>query len=98
MKFGEETVRKAAELARLDLSDEEIRRFAGQLSSIVQYVHKLNELDTTNVEPMSHALDLETPMRDDVARPSPGAPKMLATAPEELYESFKVPQVLGGGH
>jgi aspartyl-tRNA(Asn)/glutamyl-tRNA(Gln) amidotransferase subunit C len=96
--FGPETVTRVADLARLQLTPEETNRFAAQLASVLAYIEKLNELDTTQVEPLTHPLELDTPLRPDVARPSPGAAAMLESAPEHLYDSFKVPQVMGGGH
>jgi aspartyl-tRNA(Asn)/glutamyl-tRNA(Gln) amidotransferase subunit C len=96
--FGEETVRKVAELARLKLSDQEVARFAEQVGDILEYVEKLNALNTDGVEPLTHALDLTTAFRDDQTQESPGAEEMTRLAPESLYENFKVPQVMGGGN
>lgn len=96
-KFGETTLNKVADLARLQLSAAEVEKFSQQLSEILGYIEKLNELDTSKVEPLTHALELSTPLRPDEAKPSSGAETMLSCAPEHLYESFKVPQVMGGG-
>lgn len=95
--FTPEAVRKIADLARIQLTDEESAKFAGQLDQILGYIDKLNTLETSAVEPLLNALDIETPMRVDEIRPSPGAEVMTACAPEPLYEQFKVPQVIGGG-
>ena len=96
--FGEDTVRKVAELARLSLTDAEVKLFAGQLGQVLSYIDKLSAVDTRNVEPLTHPLELETALRDDEPRPSPGAEIMTALAPEHLYENFKIPQVIGGGN
>jgi len=96
IKFSEETVKKVADLARLQLSAEEVTKFTHQVGEILKYIEKLNTLDTTNVEPLSHALDLTSSLRSDEARPSPGADAMTESAPESLYENYKVPQVMGG--
>lgn len=96
MQFTEDDVRKVAALARLELTSEEVTRFAGQLGNILGYIQKLGELDTKNVEPMTTPHKMETPLREDVAQKSPGAEAMLACAPEHLYDNYKVPQVLGG--
>lgn len=95
--LGEETVRKVAELARLQLSDDEVTRFTAQLGQILGYIDKLDSVDTKNVEPLIHAVDLAPALREDEARPSPGAEIMTGLAPEHLYENFKIPQVIGGG-
>ena len=96
MKFDQDTIRKVADLARLELSATEVEKYTGQVASILGYVEKLNELDTTNVEPLTHPLDLTTPLREDrVAKPL-GDESVLASAPDALYDSYKVPQVLGG--
>lgn len=98
MNFSQDTVRKMAELARLQLTEQEVETFTAQVGKVLTYIDKLGELDTTNVEPLTHALELITPTRAaDEARPSPGSAAMLASAPEQLHDSYKVPQVLGGG-
>ena len=97
-EIGAETVRKVAELAKLKLSDEEVARFTEQLATIVQYIDKLATVETSTVEPMTHPLDLPTPTRVDEVLPSPGAAVMLESAPEQMFESYRVPQVLGGSH
>ena len=95
-QFGEETVRKVAELARLRLNDQEVAKFTEQLGNVLGYIEKLAQLDTSKVEPLTHPLELATPMRADEAVASPGAETILSAAPEHLHDSFKVPQVLGG--
>lgn len=94
MRFTEDTVRKVAELARLQLTPEETARFATQLGKVLEYIEKLNALDTSKVEPLTHALDITQPMRADASRPGPGTEAMMEGAPEHAYESYKVPQVL----
>lgn len=99
MSFGKETVRKVAELARMQLTDAETEKFAEQLGQVLKYIETLNEVDTAGVDPMTHALELTTPMRAvDEAWQSPGVTTMLESAPDSLHDSYKVPQVLGGGH
>lgn len=97
-KLDETTLRKVAELARLQLGDAEVKNFTVQVGKVLEYIEKLSAIDTTGVEPLTHALDLVMPTRADETRPSPGTGAILACAPEHLYESFKVPQVMGGGH
>jgi aspartyl-tRNA(Asn)/glutamyl-tRNA(Gln) amidotransferase subunit C len=88
---------KTASLARLHLSETEAQKFAVQVGDILKYVEKLNELDTSTIVPMTHAFEYETPLREDELKKSLGAEKLLHSAPEHLYETYKVPQVLGGG-
>jgi aspartyl-tRNA(Asn)/glutamyl-tRNA(Gln) amidotransferase subunit C len=94
-KFTEADVRKIADLARLELSDQEVTKFASQLGDILGYIQKLNELDTTGVEPMTTPHAFDTPLRDDEVIPSLGPTAMLQSAPDQMYENYKVPQVLG---
>ena len=91
-------VEKIAELARLELTAEEAESFTEQLSSILGYIDKLNELDTTGVEPMSHlTLGNDAPEfaeRDDEVRPSLGATIATENAPDKEAGHFKVPKVI----
>lgn len=96
-KITEEQVRHVAKLARLKLTDEEIHRFAEQMSDILGYVDKLGELDVEGVEPMAHAVDMVNALRVD--EPEPGQPvdEMLKNAPQRYEDYFRVPKVLGDG-
>jgi len=87
-------VEHVALLSRLALSDEEKEMFAGQLSAILKYAEKLNELDTDGVEPTSHVLPLANVMREDEVRPSWPIEKVMANAPDQEDGHFKVPAVL----
>ena len=93
-------VEKIAELARLELTTEETDLFTEQLSSIIGYVEKLNELDTGDVQPMSHCVptggDTEYALRDDQVRPSLGQTLALENAPDTEAGYFRVPRVIGG--
>jgi aspartyl-tRNA(Asn)/glutamyl-tRNA(Gln) amidotransferase subunit C len=93
-------VEKIAELARLELTADETESFTVQLASILNYIDKLNELDTNDVEPMSHcstaAGDLDYARRDDRARPSLGQSLAVENAPDHEAGFFKVPKVIGG--
>ena len=96
MALSLEEVRRIAELARLRLSEEEERTFAGQLSAILDHVRLLEELDVTTVEPMTHALaagDLPA-LRDDVVLPSLGPEAATAAAPAREGTAFKVPRII----
>jgi aspartyl-tRNA(Asn)/glutamyl-tRNA(Gln) amidotransferase subunit C len=88
-------VEKVSLLARLSLSNEELDRMTSQMGGILGYIDLLSELDTEQVEPMAHALDVANVFRDDVARPSLGRAEALANAPNRDDECYLVPAVLG---
>lgn len=88
-------VKHVARLARLAIDDAQLRRLAGQLESILEYVNKLSQVDATHVEPMAHALPLHNVLREDVVEPSLPLEKVLMNAPETDGPFFKVPKVLG---
>lgn len=80
-----------ARLSRLRLGDEEIDRLAGELSSILDHVDKLAEVDIEGVEPTSHVVPLENVLRDDVPRPSLDRDVALSQAPDPFEGAFRVP-------
>jgi aspartyl-tRNA(Asn)/glutamyl-tRNA(Gln) amidotransferase subunit C len=93
-KIDETEVRKVAKLSRLELSDAEVEEFTGQLRAILDYVAKMNELDTEDVEPLAHCLAISNVFRADFVKESLGTEKTLANAPERDGEFFKVPKIL----
>jgi len=93
-KIDEAQVRKVAKLARLELKDAEVGQFSGQLSAILDYVEKMNELDTSAVEPLAHCLPISNVFREDRVTESLGTEKALANAPQTDGEFFKVPKIL----
>ena len=97
MKITEKEVRYVAGLANLSLSQEEILKFAHDLDDILSHMDKLNELDTTGIEPMAQVLfeggDGDA-LREDVERPSLENPVALANAPLSGGGYFKVPRVI----
>lgn len=94
MELSIETVAKVAELARLRLSPDELATFTGQLNSIVEFVAQLQQLDTTNVEPLAHGVEVRNVFRDDVRGPSLPREAALSNAPKRNQENFLVPAVL----
>jgi aspartyl-tRNA(Asn)/glutamyl-tRNA(Gln) amidotransferase subunit C len=96
MALSVEQVRRIAALARLRLEPAEEARLAGELSAILDYVRQLEELDVTDVEPMTHALAAgeETPLRPDEVRPSLPPDVALANAPAREGTCFKVPRII----
>ena len=93
-KIDQNQVRKVAKLSRLELSSEEVEEFAGQLSAILDYMEKMNELDTANVEPLAQCLPITNVLRQDEVKESLGTDKTLANAPQRDGEFFKVPKIL----
>jgi len=83
-----------ARLARLHLSESEKARMQEQLAKILTYVDTLNALDTTNVEPTTHAVPVVNVMRDDELRPCLSQDEMLANAPDRVDEFFRVPRII----
>lgn len=90
-------VRRIGHLSRLNLSDEEVATFARQLSSILEYVAKLNELDVSGVEPTAHPLPIKNVFADDVPHECLPRELALANAPQQVDGFFKVPKVLDTG-
>ncbi len=94
-KITREQVQHVANLARLKLTNEEEEQFTRNLNDIFTFMDKLNELDTTDVPPMSHVLDITNVMRPDITRPSLPREEALLNAPDHQDGQFKVPAVLG---
>jgi aspartyl-tRNA(Asn)/glutamyl-tRNA(Gln) amidotransferase subunit C len=88
-------VEHIAKLARLEFSPDEMEKFTHQMNDILAYIDKLNELDTSNVEPLSHVIELNNVFRDDEVRPSLPAEEALKNAPTRTDTMFKVPKVIG---
>jgi aspartyl-tRNA(Asn)/glutamyl-tRNA(Gln) amidotransferase subunit C len=86
-----EQVLHVAKLARVKLTDDEVERMAGDLSTILEHVERMNELDLDGVEPTSHAVQLENVLRADVPRPSLPREQALANAPDATQTGFRVP-------
>jgi aspartyl-tRNA(Asn)/glutamyl-tRNA(Gln) amidotransferase subunit C len=86
-----EQVLHVARLARLRLSDEEVGRMGEELSTILDHIEKLNELDLEGVEPTSHVVEIENVLREDVPRPSLDRDKALEQAPDSAGGGFRVP-------
>jgi aspartyl-tRNA(Asn)/glutamyl-tRNA(Gln) amidotransferase subunit C len=94
MGIGIREVEHVARLARLELTEEEKERFTEQLNAILAYAEKLNELDTSDIEPTSHVIPLANVMRDDEPCPSWPLEEVLKNAPDSEDGQFKVPAVL----
>ena len=81
-----------AKLARLELTDDEVERMAGELSKILEHVEHMTELDLDGVEPTSHAVQLENVLREDVPRPSLPRERALASAPDAHRDRLPRPE------
>jgi aspartyl-tRNA(Asn)/glutamyl-tRNA(Gln) amidotransferase subunit C len=86
-----EQVLHVARLARLRLDDAEVEKMSRELSTILDHIEKINELDLENVEPTSHVIHVENVLREDVPRPSWPREQMLAQAPDATEAGFRVP-------
>jgi aspartyl-tRNA(Asn)/glutamyl-tRNA(Gln) amidotransferase subunit C len=89
---------QVARLARLKLTDEELTTFTSQVGDILKYVEKLQEVNVEGVAPLTHPLELQTPLREDEIGPpatnAEGRSKVLDSAPDILNDGFKVPPIL----
>ena len=94
MKLTSDEVRRVALLARLRLTPEKETELTGHLEDILGYMDKLNELDTAQVKPFSHALDGVNVLREDRVTNRPNADALLANAPDRDATFFKVPKII----
>lgn len=88
-------VERVAGLARLEFTETQKEMFMHQLNEILAYVEKLNQIDTTNVEPLSHVIELSNVFREDIVRPSFPPEAILQNGPDRTERFFKVPNVIG---
>jgi aspartyl-tRNA(Asn)/glutamyl-tRNA(Gln) amidotransferase subunit C len=86
-----EQVMHVARLARLELSEEEVERMSGELTTILDHVERMNELDLEGVEPTSHVIALQNILRADEPRPSWPLERVLEPAPDPIEGAFRVP-------
>ena len=91
MAISRDEVLHVARLARLDLTDDEVERFRGQLDAILEAVSKVSELDLSDVEPTAHPLELLNVWAEDEPRPSLAPDEALANAPDRSGDLFRVP-------
>jgi aspartyl-tRNA(Asn)/glutamyl-tRNA(Gln) amidotransferase subunit C len=94
MALTTEEVQHIALLARLQLDDDAIETYREQLSAILEYAERLQELDTKNVAPMAGLRPEHTTLRPDEPRAGLGAKKLLENAPDHSADQFKVPPIL----
>lgn len=90
-----EDVAHVARLARIDLGEEELDRFAGQLAAVLDHFAEISSLDTAGVEPTAHPLPICNVLRPDVVVPSLDRDEVLAQAPAVEDHRFRVPRIIG---
>ncbi|WP_203364315.1 MULTISPECIES: Asp-tRNA(Asn)/Glu-tRNA(Gln) amidotransferase subunit GatC [unclassified Bacillus (in: firmicutes)] len=93
-RITEEQVRHVANLARLAVTDEEVEKFTSHLDAIISFAEQLNELDTTDVLPTSHVLDMKNIMREDEAKPGLPQEEVLKNAPDHENGQIRVPSII----
>lgn len=94
--ISDETIEYVGILAKLELSDEEKERAKKDMGEMLDYIDKLNELDTSGVTPMSHVFPVNNVFREDVVNEHDGHETTLANAPERNGDSFVVPKTIVG--
>ena len=87
-------IENVALLARLKLADSEKEIFSGQIGDIIDYINKLNELDTTRIEPTAHVLPIKNVFREDRLRDSLPRDKAMQNAPDENDGLYRVPRII----
>jgi len=93
-RISVEQVKHVANLARLAITEEEAEKFTTQLDAIITFAEQLNELDTTNVEPTSHVLDMKNVLRKDEAKKGLPQEEVLKNAPDHEDGQIRVPSIL----
>lgn len=86
-------VEHVAKLARLELTEEEKEKFTTQLGAVLEYVNQMNEVDTSDVEPMAHAIDFSNVMREDKVVYEQTKDELMKNAPYEENGFFRVPKI-----
>ncbi|MBP3702719.1 MAG: Asp-tRNA(Asn)/Glu-tRNA(Gln) amidotransferase subunit GatC [Lachnospiraceae bacterium] len=92
--ISDETIEYVGILAKLELSDEEKEQAKKDMGSMLDYIDKLNELDTSSVEPMSHVFPVDNVFREDEITNGDDRDEILANAPEKKEGAFKVPKTV----
>lgn len=94
MKVTKDTIEHVANLARLNLNEEEKEKLTLDMENIISYVDKLNQFDTSDVKPTDHVIPIKNVFREDKVDPSYPRDMMLANAPSEEDGCFKVPKIV----
>jgi aspartyl-tRNA(Asn)/glutamyl-tRNA(Gln) amidotransferase subunit C len=94
MALTQKDVQYVARLARLELSDEEVKTYTVQLGAILEYAEMLNQLDTDKVDATTHVQQMHNVLRPDKVQPSMDRDKILENAPDKAKGCFRVPRIL----
>ena len=94
MRVNRQEVQRVALLARLDLSEAETDELVAHFDKVLAYMDKLNELDTDGIEPLAHAVEMETPLRDDRVTSQADADTLLHNAPQRQANFLRVPKII----
>lgn len=94
MKIDRKEVEHVAQLARLQFDEAQLEMFVHQLNTILEYFDKLQEIDTSAIEPTSHAVEMNNIFRDDAVKDFPDKNLLLTNAPSKEKQCFKVPKVI----
>jgi aspartyl-tRNA(Asn)/glutamyl-tRNA(Gln) amidotransferase subunit C len=94
-RISNQQVKHVANLARLAITEEETEKFTKQLDAIITFAEQLNELDTENVEPTYHVLDMKNVLREDKSKQGLALEEVLKNAPEHQDGQIKVPSIMG---
>ncbi|MDQ0215783.1 aspartyl-tRNA(Asn)/glutamyl-tRNA(Gln) amidotransferase subunit C [Oikeobacillus pervagus] len=93
-RISTEQVKHVANLARLAITEEEAEKFTNHLDAIITFAEQLNELDTSNVKPTSHVLDIKNVLREDKAEKGLPREEVLKNAPDHLDGQVRVPSII----
>ena len=94
MSINKDTVKYTTDLARIELSSNELEHFTGQLDRILDYVHKLKKVDVKKLEPTSHVLEMKNVYREDKVKPSLPVDEVMKNAPAKENNLFKVRKII----
>lgn len=94
MKIDKNTTLKIAKLSRIKIDESEIKELSSQLSSIVDWIAQLNEVNTETVEPLCNVSMAKLPLRKDIANQKDNSEEVLSNAPDKLDKYFAVPKVV----
>ncbi len=94
MSLSEKDVQYVAKLARLEVTEQEVAKYTQQLGNILGYIEEMSKLDTSNVEPLTHPLDMKNVFREDLVKPSLTQKEVLANGPEVQSGHFRVPKIM----
>ena len=97
MQINEETIKKIAKLSRIKVADEDVPKYADELTKILDWVEQLDELDVSDVAPMASVVHDELPMREDKITDGGKTKQVLSNAPESEFDCFIVPKVVDQG-